>query len=174
MIFIIKHQIALALTVVFGCLYGYCSAEATNAILAMLYTLMYAAALIAIYTYVYNTASNRTKLLGVVITLVTTSLGLYIAWVVWVIVRSDEQLYLFCNPIELWNNLMTLATDSNVKLVHGRYAGADCSPEFIYTTWIVEVIVTVVFPTIFALQAITTYSDDNLSTEELHKEFGKE
>lgn len=171
MIFILKNIIALALTIGFSSIYGYCSAQATNTFLAMISTLLYSASLIAIYIYLYDTATNKTKLIGVFMTLFSTILGLYVAWIVWVIIRSDQQLYLFYHPIELWNNLTSLATDSNVKLVHGRYAGTECSPKFIYTIWIAEIIVTVIFPTLFALQAITGYSDEKVSTEELYNTF---
>ena len=171
MILVIKHIITFITTIALACVYGYLSSQCSSDAITVLISFAYTSSIIALYIYVYDAVNNKTKWFGVVYTFCSTAFALYIAWVVWVIVRSDDQFYLFYNPLALWQNLMTLAADSNVILVHNRYTGMGYSADFLYLLWTVEVITTVGVPTLFAIQAITAYSDNNISTSELHNKF---
>lgn len=173
MIFLIKHIIAIVLTVLFSCTYGYiCSGTEDNTLTAVS-TLAYSASLVALYIYCYDTQTNKIKYFGVFYTFCQSLLGFYIAWVVWIIIRSDYQLFLFETPAQIWSNISSMSDNLNVKLVHSRYAGVDNSGTLLYCFWAAELACTVCFPTFFAAQAITSYSDDNLPVENLHREFDK-
>lgn len=171
MVFIIKHIIALILTATFAGLYGYFSSETPSNTTTVMLGTVYTLCTIAIYIYTYDTASNNVKRLGVLITLLLNAGGLYLAWVIWAIIRSDYQLYLFTEPVALWDNIISMAADSNVILVHSRYPDSSSPQEVLYCFWIIEFLFTVALPTIFSIQTITAYSDKKLSAEELHHHF---
>lgn len=171
MVFIIKNIIALILTGAFASLYGYLSSGTASNTATVLLGALYSIFTIAIYIYTYDTVSNNLKRLGVLLTLVINAGGLYLAWTIWAVIRSDYQLYLFTEPIALWNNILSMAADTNVILVHSRYPDSSDPEKVLYCFWIFEFFVTVAFPTLFALQAITAYSDEIVSAEELHHKF---
>jgi len=171
MAFIIKHIIALGLTAFFACLYGYFSAITVSNSSTALLTALYTLTTIAIYIYTYDTTSNNVKRLGILITLALNAGGLYLAWSVWSIIRSDYQLYLISDPLTLWNNVLSMAADANVILVHSRYPEASNPKIILYCYWIAEGLSIVALPTLFAAQAVTAYSDDKLSAEEIHHHF---
>jgi len=171
MVFIIKHIIALVLTATTATLYGYFSAVTASDITAVLLAVLYVTCTIGIYIYTYDTTSNNVKRLGVLVTLALNTGGLYLAWGVWSIIRSDYQLYLISDPLTLWNNVLSMAADANVILVHSRYPEASNPKIILYCYWIAEGLSIVALPTLFAAQAVTAYSDDKLSAEEIHHHF---
>jgi len=171
MILFLKHILGSLAIAAAAVLYGYTSAQTGSDWLTACAAGMYTISLVLIYIYIYDTTPRSIKILGVIFTAISSVLALYLAWAVWVTIRSDNQLYLFYTPLSLWQEVLTMAANANNKLVHLRYPALDETSSRLYIYWILEAISTILLPILFSIRSITSYSDKNISAQELHERF---